>query len=285
MGRKKEGIFELVAGMPWPVGVVLGLVAFFGIREGVPWYFAQSGGTLGKALADGAQSGGLVWLAWMGLLVCWVAAAASFIGRKRRARLFDEQAANPRLAALDWRQFELLVGEWFRRRGYAVDETGGGGADGGIDLIVRREGRRELVQCKHWKRRRVDVATVREMWGLLQHHRADAIWIVCGGGFTPDAARFAEGKAIHLVPGHELVKLVASAPVPRAPETLPEPRPAPVAPVAAGEGEKCPRCGSPMTLRQNRKTGDSFLGCTAFPRCRETRAINGPNGNSKPDPI
>lgn len=292
MGRKKEGFFDLVAGMPWPVGLVLGVVAFFGVRVGVPWFLGQSGGALAQGLAEGARSGPFGWLAWMLLLVFWAAAGASFLGRRQRARLFDDQATNPRLADLDWRRFELLVGEWFRRRGYTVEETGGGGADGGIDLLVRREGRKELVQCKHWKRRRVDVATVREMWGLLQHHRADAVWIVCGGGFTPDAARFAEGKAIHLVPGRELEKLIASTPASTpastrarqepslAPDVMPgEPAPqAPPAPVPSAvpaETENCPRCGSPMTLRQNRKTGDAFLGCTAFPRCRETRAVNG----------
>jgi restriction system protein len=59
------------------------------------------------------------------------------------------------------------VGEAFRRQGYTVEETSLGGADGGIDLILRKDGRRTLVQCKQWKRQRVGVNIVREMAGLL----------------------------------------------------------------------------------------------------------------------
>lgn len=39
------------------------------------------------------------------------------------------------LREMNWHQFEQLAGEAFRRQGYAVEETGLGGADGGIDLI------------------------------------------------------------------------------------------------------------------------------------------------------
>ena len=35
--------------------------------------------------------------------------------------------------------------------------------------------------------------------------------------------------------------------------------------------KKCPRCGSELVERKNRKTGQSFLGCSRYPRCRGTR--------------
>lgn len=52
------------------------------------------------------------------------------------------------------------------------------------------------------------MATVREMWGLLAHHGADGIKIVCVGDYTPDARRFASGKAIELITGQDLVAMV-----------------------------------------------------------------------------
>ena len=33
----------------------------------------------------------------------------------------------------------------------------------------------------------------------------------------------------------------------------------------------CQRCGSEMVKRTNRKTGDTFWGCSGFPKCRDTR--------------
>lgn len=37
---------------------------------------------------------------------------------------------------------------------------------------------------------------------------------------------------------------------------------------------KCPKCGSQMVSRTNRKTGSSFLGCARYPKCRGTRQLN-----------
>ncbi len=36
---------------------------------------------------------------------------------------------------------------------------------------------------------------------------------------------------------------------------------------------KCPRCGSKMIERANRKTGQSFYGCSRYPKCRGTRQV------------
>lgn len=36
-------------------------------------------------------------------------------------------------------------------------------------------------------------------------------------------------------------------------------------------------CGSPMCQRKNRKTGEMFLGCLQYPKCKITRQINKPS--------
>lgn len=36
----------------------------------------------------------------------------------------------------------------------------------------------------------------------------------------------------------------------------------------------CPKCGGEMVKRANRKTGDQFLGCAKFPKCRGTRKVD-----------
>lgn len=67
---------------------------------------------------------------------------------------------------MNWFEFELLIGEAFRRQGYTVSETNTG-ADGGIDLILNRNGETHLVQCKHWKASKVSVQVVREFYGVI----------------------------------------------------------------------------------------------------------------------
>ena len=37
---------------------------------------------------------------------------------------------------------------------------------------------------------------------------------------------------------------------------------------------RCPRCGGRMVERTNRRSGDRFLGCPRYPRCRGTRPIS-----------
>jgi restriction system protein len=176
---------------------------------------------------------------------------------------------------MSWRQFELLVGEAFRRRGYQVEETGLGGADGGIDLILRKNGRTEIVQCKQWRTRQVKVPIVREMWGLVAHHRADGVKIVCVGEFTRDASEFAEGKNIELINGERLLELVRDVQTPAAdgsPRRAPRAEPTLFA-QAANAQATCPICDTGMVLRKNRSTGAGFWGCNNYPRCIGTRPV------------
>lgn len=54
------------------------------------------------------------------------------------------------LRLLSAQEFEWLVGELFRREGWQVKETGRQDApDGNVDLELRRDGRRMIVQCKN----------------------------------------------------------------------------------------------------------------------------------------
>jgi len=247
MAHRKESILEGIASMPWPVGFVLGIVAYSFTRN------------VGGMLAP---------LAWIFALACWAAAAMSFFKELKGKRLLEAQSSLDSLQSMSWREFETLVGEAYRRLGYFVEEHGGGGKDGGIDLILSKEGRKELVQCKQWKTRQVKVSVVREMWGLLQHHGADAVKIVCVGTFTADAEEFAQGKAIELINGERLLDLVRSVQSP-ARTVRTEPSFTPEPPTTTSPA--CPRCAAPMLMRSNRKTGESFWGCSKYPECRGTK--------------
>jgi len=225
MARRKESGIEVVASMPWPAGIVLGLIGYFAVRYGIGWYFAAMNNPylsgLGKASASGIDAP----LGWALLIGCWFAAFASFFGRARRRRLLDAQSGATSLRDMNWREFEMLTGEAFRRQGYAIAENGLGGADGGIDLILRKGGKTILVQCKQWRNQRVDVKVVREMFGILVHEGADAMKIVALGDYTPDARRFAQGKPIELVDGGALLATVKSVQAKKAQVVRPMDRP------------------------------------------------------------
>ena len=151
----------------------------------------------------------LLIVALVGAAVCWAPLFARVLGADRRRRLFDRHGDLQSIQDMNWSDFERLVGEAFRRWGYRVDETGLGGADGGVDLRLRKNGATTLVQCKHWKSNAVGAPYVREMLGLMIHHNAQAIAIVTSGKFTRQAWAFAEGKPIELIDGRKLASMIA----------------------------------------------------------------------------
>ena len=128
--------------------------------------------------------------------------------RLRRRSLWTRQRDLGTLKAMSWQEFELLVGETFRRLGYLVTETGGGGADGGADLIVAKGGRRFVVQCKHYRTGRVGAPVVREIVGVAVHEKAQGAFVVTVGSFTKAAQAYAHGKPLHLIDGRQLLGMI-----------------------------------------------------------------------------
>ena len=123
--------------------------------------------------------------------------------------MLQQQAVLDNLCRLSWKQFEDLVGEAYRRQGYAVKEILGGGTDDGVDLILTRNGETTLVQCKRWRGLPVPVGIARQLYGVLVDRRVAAAKLVTTSQFTPDAVGFANGKPIELVDAEALLELLA----------------------------------------------------------------------------
>jgi len=277
--RRNESLVEVLMHLPWWIGIAAGIIGFAAVRWGAGLVFNAAGGPFAESVGAQLGGGALAPLAWMLLVACWIGAAASAIRAKHRVKLLDQQSSLDSLRSMSWMQFEQLVGEAYRRLGYQIAETGQGGADGGIDLLLRKGGRTTLVQCKQWRNQKVGIAIVREMFGLMTHHRADAVKIVCTGSFSSECEAFCRDKPIELVDGPALVSLVqavqssVAAPSQAPPlsrnsaAALSEPSPA-----IDDQTVSCPRCGSAMAKRANRTTGLSFWGCAQYPKCKGTRA-------------
>ena len=143
------------------------------------------------------------------LFLAALAAGAGYLTRRsRRRQLWARQRDLGTLRAMSWQEFEQLAGETFRRLGYHVRETGGGGADGGSDLILSKKDRRIVVQCKHYKRRSVGVPIVREIVGVAIHEKAQGAFVVTTGSFTKAAQTYALGKPLTLIDGPALLQLI-----------------------------------------------------------------------------
>ncbi len=288
-----EDVTDLIALLPWWVGVALALVSYLILSTiaakpvSIPTQPGQMSGLVTHAIWKGLATGGQ----YIVPLICLLGAGLSAIKRQQRKRLVNDTAQSQAADALNgmrWQEFEILVGEAFRLKGFLVAETGGGGADGGIDLVLSKpvqNGREKyLVQCKQWRALKVGVDVVRELYGAMAAHGAAGGYVVTSGRYTPEALRFAEGRNVTLIDGPQLQRMIreargaSGAPRPSPPAAKP---PSAVPPMHAATADRslapeCPQCGNHMlkrTARRGGSTGNRFWGCSAFPACRGTRPM------------
>ena len=219
MARRKinsiEDIVEFTAQVPWWVGVVAAMVsavALFGIAH-IALPAAQ---VTDSALSEtavpvlrGLTMTGMVLLPLLFLAVAGLSGWLHYKDQRNYADMFSERGRFL-LQHLSWREFENLVGEFFRRKGFSVEQRSGRMPEGGVDLVASISEDRYLVQCKHWRVQRVGVAVVCDLCRIAETEGAAGIFVVTSGSFTDEARRFVEKNriAIELITGERLRQMI-----------------------------------------------------------------------------
>jgi restriction system protein len=270
MGRRRRGesLPQIFLQLRWWVGLIAAAVVYLLFTIVAPALFPEAN-QFAPILAEASRQWGRV-LAGILVLLSIGSAIRAFFSRK----LLDEQSSIDSIRSLSWRQLEVLVAEAFRRRGYTVLENGGGGADGGVDVVLLKGGQKYFVQCKQWKARQIGVTTVRELKGVIATSGAAGGFVVSSGSFTPDARAFASNANIELIDGPALLEMVEEVKSSAGPNGASKSRAARAAPVVSAAAIPiCPKCGSSMikrTARRGPNPGGEFWGCSSFPKCRGT---------------
>jgi len=265
-----EDLLNLSTKLTWKVNLALSLASYMGFHyaASLPTPTAKNMSSLSDIVLTQALISFSAIFQYLVPTIFLIGTAVSAIKAKKRAKVLEQQSSIETIRALSWQEFELLVGEAFKRKGFEVREKGGGGADGGIDLILRKNGRKSIVQCKRWKNASVSVMVVRELYGVMTAEYASDCILVSSGAFTSEARLFAENKPIWLIDGPELLKLVADVQH-KVLQTK-----------SQSEGTNpslenpCPLCGSIMVRRIAKRginAGNEFWGCSKFPSCRGTQ--------------
>ncbi|WP_129642669.1 restriction endonuclease [Peristeroidobacter agariperforans] len=262
MSKRRESLADVLLVLPWWISVVVAATVYALFAFALPHYFAGEQNMAGIGMVSknsAALFAGLFLL--IGLL--------SFIRALVIKRKFNDLACLEQVRQLSWRQFESIVGEAFRRRGYVVIENAVDGQDGGIDLVLRKDGAKYYVQCKQWKQAKVGVRPIRELYGVIAASDASGGFFVVSGEYTNEARDFARKSEIELIDGPALAEMIALA---REPEPFMDPtrrrRESPTVDPA------CALCGGAMVLRKATRgphAGLSFWGCGSYPRCRGTK--------------
>lgn len=198
MGKGNSDLWKSLVESPWWAGLLSGVAGYVLLAYLVPRLLL--GHSLLEGTADIFPVFAVVWLS--------ICVAASLLGLGRRIfrrRLYDSIGNLRDLEGLSWQQFERLVGEYFRRHGFTVQEVGSTGGDGGVDLLLFRGSERHVVQCKHWKARQVGVGVVRELIGSVNLTGAARGHLVTFGPVTRAARLAAREGDVQILSGADIL--------------------------------------------------------------------------------
>jgi restriction system protein len=264
---RRQGVFDdlmhIGVKLPWRVVVLLAASSFLvlhvvAVVTSAPAATATLAG-LGTAVGHQLIHTIALFLQYLLPVGLMIGATIGYFKQLHARSLVSSARTNPKaISEMSWREFERLVSEAFRQRGFTVTGFGGNGPDGGIDLALMKDGQRYLVQCKHWRKDQVGVTVVRELNGVMAAMDAHGGYVVTGGQFTRDAREFARGTHIELMDGEALEKLIGCVR-----SSVPS--------TGHGTIPSCPKCGAAMIEREAKKgefIGQHFWGCRQYPRCK-----------------
>lgn len=290
MTRRKTGLIEdiltITAVLPWWIGIILAATAYVVLHHYASLDVPKTNvelGQVGHMVIDQAGKSLAYYGQYIFPILFLTGALVSFLRRSKRknlVRTVDNDRPGNALRDITWKDFELFVGEIFRMRGYSVTETGSNSADGGIDLILKKDNELFLVQCKQWRAYKVSVNVVRELLGVMVAKGASGGFVVTSGVFTAEAHTFAKGQNIDLIDGVKLAAMIEEVaennPVQTSNKRKSSLKSSPEIEISSAVPD-CPKCGQLMVKRIAKKganAGSRFWGCSGFPTCRGIRVIH-----------
>jgi len=173
-----------------------------------------------------------------------------------------------KVRSIDWFQFEKLVVLTYRKLGYTVCRRGGANPDGGIDLLIRKDGQTSAVQCKQWRNAEVGVRHLREFLGALTDAKIQKGIFVTLRDYSDAAKQLAEKHRIEILDETGLARMLESTAVMSSPEAER---------LLSDERKVCPKCEHEMVLRtagHGPDQGKQFWGCSGYPKCRFTMQLS-----------
>ena len=168
-----EEVIVLSSKLPWWACLLMAIISYSVLHAiaASPMTPTVTGpGQLGAVITHGFISMMALFGQYVLAFAFCMAAILSAITAFRQKKLYNTVATRTDVAVLNemsWDEFEMLVGEHYRRQGFQVSRQGGNGPDGGVDLVLKIKSETYLVQCKQWKAFKVGVQPVRELYGVM----------------------------------------------------------------------------------------------------------------------
>ena len=262
---RRKPIFVELLDSPWWISLTLAACFYLFLKFIFPQLYSQN--SLSSPLAESATIIGMP-IVYLFIFASTLSALKQFSGLKKSKAIHKRQTGIDTVRDLTWDEFEKLMAHTFRENGYGVIENNKKGPDGGIDLVLKRNGETTLVQCKHWRTRKIGVSIVRELFGVVKAEKADRGIVVGTGKFTEPAMEFAKLNNLDIIDDSQLIDMLE--------KQLPKFSKKKTQSSNIDRTIDCPRCDGKFVKRVAKKgnnPGREFLGCSNFPKCRESRAL------------
>ena len=130
------------------------------------------------------------------------------------------------IVALSSAQFEQLVADSFRRKGFEVEFMPEHSRQG-IDIVLRDGDKLLRVQCRHDRDAQVDVDAAHELADLVQAQFGGKAILATSGRLSPAAHAFCRDHAIHALDIDRLLLFADPAAMPALSTPVPKPGEAP----------------------------------------------------------
>jgi restriction system protein len=176
----ENSLFAILLRSPWWVSVLVALAVFGAVRFFMLWGYALFATSPFIVIAAMA--------AWRQLRQP---------GGARLARALQDVRAMP------WEAFAAALERGFGRDGFAVKRV-----EGVADLELKKSDRLTLVSARRWKAALTGAEPLRELLAAGKRRDAAECAYVCAGELTQQAREVANGNALRLVEGVELVRLL-----------------------------------------------------------------------------
>ncbi len=139
-----------------------------------------------------------------GITVCCLAMLSACLPKYiKRNRLLSADVS--RIYNMDGIEFENCCIEHFKKLGYKAEPTATSG-DFGADILLRKNGRLTVVQCKRYKDK-VGVSAVQEVVGALGYYKADSAMVITNSRYTPAARELAKANNVELWDIDDLISI------------------------------------------------------------------------------
>ena len=102
-------------------------------------------------------------------------------------------------------EFEKEIAKLYEHQGYRASITKGSG-DGGIDIVLYKDGVKSVVQCKN-HHKPIGPASVRDLYGAMAHERVKKGIFISSNGYTRGAKEFSMAKQISLLDINDVIRM------------------------------------------------------------------------------